>query len=220
MARKRKELFPHVVTSVNEITPGYFTLEFERKFNFIPGQVVAVSLNLQDDPRLYSIASGNQKENMRILFDVYPEGLLTPPLSAANPGDIVLVSEPFGKFTPSATEEWWIATGTGIAPFISVLESGQSIPQKFLHGSRTLDGFLFQDFFKEKLADNYLRFCTQETGDDVIEGRLTHWLNDQDQLPKDMKYFLCGNPDMVVDVRDIVLSKGVDFDHIMAEIYF
>ncbi|GAF05140.1 ferredoxin--NADP reductase [Saccharicrinis fermentans] len=220
MTRKRKELFPHTITSVNEITPGYFTVAFKRQFDFIPGQVVAVSFNNQDDPRLYSIAGGNQNDTMRILFDVYPNGLLTPLLSTAQVGDEILVSEPFGKFTPSTSEEWWIATGTGIAPFVSMLESGIKSPQKFLHGSRTLNHFLFQDLFKEKLKDNYLRFCTKETGPEIIQGRLTHWLKEQDELPKNFKYYLCGNPDMVVEVRDIILSKGVEFENIMAEIYF
>ncbi len=220
MPRKRKELFSHKVTTVKEIVPGYFTLEFERKFDFIPGQVVAVALHEGDDPRLYSIASGNKKDPMRILFDVFPQGLLTPPLSRLKPGDELLVSEPFGKFTPSAKAEWWIATGTGIAPFVSMVESGVDIPKKLLHGSRTLEHFLFQDSFKAHVGDNYLRFCTKEKGDGAIEGRLTNWLSEQTDLPKDVNFFLCGNPEMVVEVRDIILSKGVAFENIMAEIYF
>ncbi len=220
MTRKRKELFPHKVTAVTEITTNYFTLEFDREFDFDPGQVVAISLQLDDDPRLYSIASGNKKNIMRILFDVYPDGKLTPPLSILKPGDEILVSKPFGKFTPSKDNEWWIATGTGIAPFISMLESGMDLPQKILHGSRTLSLFLFQELFKKKLGEDYLRFCTKENGDNVIEGRLTNWLKSQTELPKDVKFYLCGNPEMVVEVRDIVLSKGVDFENIMAEIYF
>lgn len=220
MARKRKELFPHQITAVKEIVPGYFTLEFERKFDFIPGQVVAVALNHHDDPRLYSIASSHKKDSMRILFDVFPQGLLTPSLSMLKQGDELLVSEPFGRFTPSGKEEWWIATGTGIAPFVSMVESGLDIPKKLLHGSRTLAHFLFQDIFKEHLGGNYLRFCTKEKGDGVIEGRLTNWLKEQVELPKDVNFFLCGNPEMVVEVRDIILSKGVAFENIMAEIYF
>jgi len=220
MPRKRKELHLHKVSRVTEITSGYFTLEFNRKFDFVPGQVVAISIDLSNDPRLYSIASGNKSDTMRILFDVYPDGLLTPPLSELKAGDEIYVSEPFGKFTPSEKDEWWIATGTGIAPFVSMVESGMVLPKKLLHGSRTLSLFLFQELFKEKLGERYLRFCTKENSDEVIEGRLTQWLKEQKELPKDVKFYLCGNPEMVVEVRDIVLSKGVDFENVMAEIYF
>ena len=220
MTRKQKELFPHKVISVKEIVPGYFILEFERKYEFVPGQVVAVALSQDDEPRLYSVAGGNKKEQMRVLFDVKPEGQLTPPLSIVNVGEHILVSEPFGKFVPSGDDEWWIATGTGIAPFVSMLESGVKLPDKMLHGSRTLEKFLFQDLFKEKLGEDYLRFCTRENSPDVMEGRLTDWLKRQEGLPMDVKFYLCGNPEMVVEVRDIVLSKGVPFENIMAEIYF
>ncbi len=220
MGRKRKELFKHKIISINEITTGYFTLCFEKKFDFIPGQVVAISLNTEDDPRLYSIASGNNQSFMCILFDLKPEGALTPQLINLTPNDEILVSEPFGEFTTFNTNEWWIATGTGIAPFVSMIESDNQLPKKLLHGSRTLNQFLFQKLFKAELGDNYLRFCTKEIGENVINGRLTNWLSSQNTLPSDVKYFLCGNPDMVVEVRDIILSKGVNFENIMAEIYF
>ncbi|SMO66091.1 ferredoxin--NADP+ reductase/benzoate/toluate 1,2-dioxygenase reductase subunit [Saccharicrinis carchari] len=220
MSRKRKELFPHKITSVTEILPGYFTIEFQRRFDFIPGQVVAISLNLEDEPRLYSIASDNKQDTMRILFDVLPQGLLTPPLSKMKPGDELLVSAPFGRFTPSDKEEWWIATGTGIAPFVSMVESGLELPRQLLHGSRTLSHFLFQDIFQERLGERYLRFCTKEQAKGIVEGRLTSWLREQTELPCQVNYFLCGSPEMVVEVRDIILSKGVAYEHIMAEIYF
>ena len=220
MARKQKELFRHKVLDVKEITSGYFTVYFERMFDFVPGQVVAISINKQNEPRLYSIASGNSAKHMKILFDVKPDGLLTPALSKLKPNDEILVSEPFGKFVSSNKNEWWIATGTGIAPFISMLESGLKLPKKLLHGSRVLNQFLYQDLFKDKLETNYVRFCTKEKGDGVVEGRLTSWLSKQEVLPTDIKYYLCGNPDMVVEVRDIILNKGVDFENIMAEIYF
>ena len=220
MTRKKKELFEHTINGISEIVPGYFTLSFERQFDFTPGQVVAISLNADDEPRLYSIASGNKSGDMRILFDVNPDGKLTPPLSKSKVGDKIFVSEPFGKFITSGDDEWWIATGTGIAPFVSMLESGVKLPKKLLHGSRTLNNFLFQELFHERLKDHYLRFCTQEKGSGVIEGRLTNWLKEQEHLPMNTKFYLCGNPEMVVEVRDIVLSKGVNFENVMAEIYF
>jgi ferredoxin-NADP reductase len=208
------------VISVEEIIPGFYTLTFKRQFDFVPGQVVALGINTSHDPCLYSIASGNQKEYMRILFDVKTNGFLTPQLIQLKPRDLIYVSEPFGEFTPSDKNEWWIATGTGIAPFISMVESGIKLPDKLLQGARILNQFLFQDLFIKKLKDKYLRFCTREQGEGVILGRLTEWLNTQNDLLQNIKYYLCGNPDMVVDVRDIILDNGVDFENIMAEIYF
>jgi len=182
--------------------------------------VIALAIDQEHDPRLYSIASGTNDVGFSILFDIIDEGFLTPKLIELKPGDTVYVSEPFGKFIPENNDMWWLATGTGIAPFISMIKSGIKLPEKLIHGSRTLDHFLFQDLFKEYLGDKYLRFCTTEASPEVYSGRMTEWLKNQTDLPKDIKYYLCGNPNMVVEVRDLILSKEVDFNNIMAEIYF
>ncbi len=220
MPRKKKELFSHQVTALKHITGEVYTLSFRRHFNFIPGQVVAVAIHQNDDPRLYSIASGKDEDDMRILFDIKADGFLTPKLKELKVGEEIFISEPFGNFVPSGKDEWWVATGTGIAPFVSMVLSGCDLPQKLIHGSRTLSYFLYQDLLKDRLSVDYMRFCTREEGPDIISGRLTHWLKQQISLPENIKYYLCGNPEMVVDVRDIILSKGIDFENIMAEIYF
>ena len=56
--------------------------------------------------------------------------------------------------------------------------------------------------------------------ENVYFGRLTNWLKEQKELPLDIKYYLCGNPEMVVEVRDILVSKGISFNNIISEIYF
>ncbi len=220
MSRKQIQLTAHKVSGVENVVNNVYILKFEKQFNFIPGQVVAIGIDEEHEPRLYSIASGINGDEMKVLFDVYPDGFLTPRLSQLKKGDVIFVSEPFGKFVASGGEEWWIATGTGIAPFVSRLESDLQPPQKLLHGSRLLDHFYYQDFLHHKLSSKYYRFCTKESSSDVISGRLTNWLKEQKTLPKGIKYYLCGNPEMVVEVRDIILSKGVEFENIMAEIYF
>ncbi len=220
MARKQIELFRHKVTSVKEVAEGYYMLFFGRQFNFQAGQVVALAINHNHDPRLYSIATSESSDEMGILFDIKPDGFLTPQLALLENGAEILVSKPFGEFVSTNEHQWWIATGTGIAPFLSMLSSGKKLPDKFLHGARYLNQFLFSDLFEDKLNSDYLRFCTQEEADDVYHQRLSEWIGDQKVLPEQIKYYLCGNPNMVVDVRDLILSKGVKFENVMAEIYF
>ncbi|WP_462318478.1 FAD-binding oxidoreductase [Marinilabilia sp.] len=220
LKRKQKPLFPTKVVDNKEIAPGIFTLETEKKFDFIPGQVVAVALSAREEPRLYSIASGKQNEHIRLLFDINPDGLLTPRLSKLNPGGEILMSEPFGRFLGSEEPAWWIATGTGIAPFISMAESGFSNNKTLLHGARKPSDFWFSDLFVQNLKTNYHRFATRESGPGIMDGRLSHWLNMQTNLPNNIKYYLCGNANMVIEVRDILVSKGIPFENVIAEIYF
>lgn len=79
--------------------------------------------------------------------------------------------------------------------------------------------FYFQDEFLDCLGESYIRCCSQETGDGLFSGRLTQWLREQ-VLPSEISFFLCGSVEMVVETRDILISKGVDIDNIMSEVYF
>lgn len=220
LSRRRKEVFPVKILSNTEISPQVFVLEMEKKFNFKAGQVVAAAMHPDHDLRLYSIASGTQDSTLKLLFDVNPDGELTPPMSKMKGGDTLYISEPFGRFTRTPAGSWWIATGTGIAPFVSMAHSDETEDITLLQGARKLNQFYFSELFKEKLGDRYLRFCTTESHPDVYSGRLTNYLKESNDLTPSRKYYLCGNSSMVVEVRDILLNKGVPFEHIIAEIYF
>ena len=217
---KRKELNPVKVLDNQILSEGIHYISIEKPFQFKAGQVIAIAMNPKDEPRLYSIASGVNKPYISILFDIKPEGELTPPLSQVKKDDTLYISEPFGKFLCLHQPATWIATGTGIAPFISLTESGQTNHITLLHGARTIDKFFFQELFEEVLGDKYLRFCTTESNNKIIEGRLTTYLKEKAQLPTDNKYYLCGSSQMVIDVREILIDKGIPFDNIIAEIYF
>jgi ferredoxin--NADP+ reductase len=180
--RKQKELYPTKIIRKAELATGVFTLETERKFKFIPGQVVAVALDKYQEPRLYSIASGNNSDHIRLLFDINPGGELTPKLAKLNPGDKLLMSAPFGRFLGTTEPAWWIATGTGVAPFVSMAESGLSSNKTLLHGARTASEFWYSEYFLKKMEENYRRFATRENGPAIQSGRLTHWLKVQTNL--------------------------------------
>ncbi len=80
-----------------------------------------------------------------------------------------------------------------------------------IHGGRTADSFFyfFSDELNAILGDKYLRCCSQEENEVFYNGRLTNWLREQKEIPKDQNYYLCGSAEMVVEVRDILISKGV-----------
>ncbi len=59
-----------------------------------------------------------------------------------------------------------------------------------------------------------------EEGPGLISGRITTFIKESDEIKPENKYYLCGNADMVVEVRQLLLTRGVPFDNIIAEIYF
>lgn len=203
-----------------EIAPGVHLLRVARQGDFKPGQVVGVALEAAMPPRLYSIASGTCDEGLELLFDVAPEGLLSPRLARLRAGDSLLCSPPFGTFTGGREPAWWIATGTGVAPFRSMLRSGLGSGKRLIHGARTAAGFYFADEFDSALGSAYVRCCSGAAVREAYPGRLTAYLAGLALIPRDIAYFLCGSAEMVTTVRDFLLARGVPYGHILSEIYF
>jgi len=208
------------VSMLKEIAPGVYLLAFTRYFDFIPGQVVAINDGIEQSPRLYSISSGHADPEVKILFNIKEDGFLTPRLSKCNAGDRILVSRPFGNFTCKEEDAWWIAAGTGIAPFVSMILSGKGKHNTLIHGGRTLNSFYFQEEIAKRMGTNYIRCCSAEHGNGVYEGRLTQYLSEQPYLPHNKKYYICGRSEMVVETRDLLINKGIPFENITSEIYF
>jgi len=181
---------------------------------------VAIDLVPDGQPRLYSIASGENEKYVDILFDEKPAGNLTPYLSKLNSNDTIYVSEPFGTFTTTGRKAFWIASGTGVAPFVSMARSGLAVDKILIHGGRLDENFYFSDVLESLITDGYVRCCSQQQDTQNYNGRLTVWLIDNQNLPTNCPYYLCGSPEMVVQVRDILIEKGIPFQNIISETYF
>lgn len=203
-----------------ELSPGVHLISWKRTHEFEPGMVVKVTVNNEIVPRIYSICSGNLEDEIKILFHIQEDGLLTPRLALLQEGMTLWVSEPYGRFLDQNSPAWWIATGTGIAPFYSMFRSGITQNRTLIHGVRSLDRFYFEDEFRQGIPGNYIRCCAHEPSEDVFPGRVTHYLEQVDELPADIYYYLCGKALMVVEVRDLLIARGVPYENILSEIYF
>jgi ferredoxin--NADP+ reductase len=214
------ELFAVKVIDNVAISPGVFLISWRQDGTFIPGQVVRVSIDRLQPPRIYSVCGGNLDEKISILFNIKEDGYLTPRLAATIPGDGLLVSKPYGSFHSDHSPAFWIATGTGIAPFYSMFQSGLSDHKVLIHGARHLNQFYFEDELEWAMGDNYVRCCSREQACNVFPGRITNYLLEMNHFPKDYKYYLCGKSLMVVEVRDLLIANGIPYENIYAEIYF
>jgi ferredoxin/flavodoxin---NADP+ reductase len=213
-------LSPVRITDNAELSPGVFLISWKRTTSFTPGQVIKITTNHEMLPRIYSICSGNQDEKMSVLFDIKTDGFLTPQLAKIRAGMELLVSKPYGSYTCDQSPAYWIATGTGIAPFYSMFRSGLGVMKILIHGARLLNQFFFEEELERKMGRNYIRCCSNEQSSKVFKGRITDYLSQMESLPKDFKYYLCGGGTMVIDVRDLLIEKGIPFGNILSEIYF
>jgi len=203
-----------------EIAEGVYLFSFRRDFDFKAGQVIGISIEKEGPRRLYSICSGEQEEEVKILYNVVNEGYLTPRLSDLSEGDTIWITEPRGEFLYDPAPAVWIATGTGIAPYYSMLRSGKYANKTLIHGERYLERFYFYDDFSALLGEDYIRCCSGEDAAGVFGGRVTDYLEEISELPSGYKYYLCGRAEMVVETRDLLIARGIPFNHIISEIYF
>lgn len=203
-----------------EIAGGAWILSVDRDFAFVPGQVLGLTVDPELPARLYSICSAMNNPQARILYSVAPQGKLTPRLASLKPGDPIYISSPQGNFRAREGRGFWLAAGTGIAPFVAMAESGLAAGKTLVHGARKPDGFYFSALFSQLPGLTYVRCCSQSAPAGVWNGRLTHWLSCQETLDPSASYLLCGSAEMVVNTRDMLISKGIPFEQIEAEIYF
>lgn len=105
------------------LTHNTYLLQTTKNIEFTAGQFVAIGLGKPEQDRLYSIASGQDEPTLTFLYEVVPGGVLTNQLCRLRKGDQITVSQAMGSFLPTHKKAFWIATGTGIAPFIAMLKS-------------------------------------------------------------------------------------------------
>jgi ferredoxin--NADP+ reductase len=220
MTTHPEELYKVTLTRHDEISLGVFVIGFKRQHDFKPGQAIKLGIDSETPPRIYSICSGTTDDELCVLFNIKADGFLTPKLAELNVGDTVYASAPYGTFLGTNDPAWWIATGTGIAPFRSMLRSGQGKNKVLIHGVRHLNQFYFDDEITKPLGKNYHRCCSAETGDGIYAGRVTGFLAEQDQPPQELHYYICGQATMAVETRDLLIERGIPFGNIITEIYF
>jgi ferredoxin--NADP+ reductase len=203
-----------------ELAPDTFVLTLRQSQPFAPGQTIKLALDLMTPPRIYSLCSGPDAHHHQGLFNIQPGGQLPPAMARLQAGDTIYASAPYGAFVDKDAPAWWIATGTGIAPFRSMVRGGLRKNKTLIHGARDAEGFCFGDELADALGNRYHRCCSGEASAGCLDGRVTDFLSRQATLATDHAYYLCGSEVMVVAVRDLLIARGIPFTRIISEIYF
>lgn len=210
----------HIVTAVHRVNDDLFELVVERnELEFIPGDCAAIYTDTGKS-RPYSIASGSRENELRFVVRMMEGGEVSPWLMARVPGDSIRVTPPFGWFRPGQDigdlPFVFIATGTGIAPFISYMETFEKPPEQCLYGvRREADAIGFsslQTFCSTQLA------VSRETTDHH-HGRVTDLLGSL-PLEADTHYYCCGLESMVNEVSEWLQENGVGLMQIHREVFF
>lgn len=210
------------VIDCREVGDGLFELSIERLgLSFVPGDCVALFGPAGHVSRPYSLASGTDEPVLRFLIRRMPDGEVSPFLCSRRPGDAVRISAPFGWFRPGARADErpfvFMATGTGIAPFLSYLRSpGARRPAAFRYGCRTASDLVEAEWLRAAFGAEC--YVSRESAEGCRRGRIT---DDLERLPVgDVDYYLCGLDAMIEQVSRFLRAHGVPAIRIHRECFF
>ncbi|WP_413501234.1 ferredoxin--NADP reductase [Psychrobacter maritimus] len=193
----------------------------------------------EDIFRAYSIVSSPFDEVLEFFSIVIPDGAFTSQLQHLEVGDELLLNTmPFGFLTlaryqkPLPKDLWLLATGTGLAPFLSMLQDLKTWEDYehiiLAYSARSTEELAYIDKIESlqedfgSLVDNpakliFIPIVTREPVEGALTERLPKLLLDGAlqaragiALDVDSTHvMLCGNPDMVEDTKEMLKSLGL-----------
>jgi CDP-4-dehydro-6-deoxyglucose reductase, E3 len=218
------------VSRVKDLTHDVRELELSLlapgAIDFKAGQWISLEVRhprlKQHVPRQYSIASPpSQYYQINLLFNRIPDGPGSNYLFSLHEGDPITFQGPNGSFflqEKPGRDLVFVATGTGIAPFRSMLSTLLEQPEAgtltLYWGLRSQRDLYYQKEL-EALAGRHPNFSflttlsRPENGWNGSTGRVTTLVENNIASVSNVTFFLCGNGGMIRDTTEIVRKKGL-----------
>tara|TARA_Y100000385_G_scaffold149694_1_gene155193 strand:+ start:4466 stop:5209 length:744 start_codon:yes stop_codon:yes gene_type:complete len=215
-------------------TENLFSLKIDAPIEkFKAGQFTSLGLDFEGEriARPYSFLSAPGKQPIEFFFYTAIDGVLSNAMTNLKFGDKIFVKrEANGFFTleevPGGETLWLLATGTGIAPYFSILETEEPWRRfkkiVLVHAVRGAADLRYQNLinkFSDTFHDRFIfrPFVSRESSATALPGRIPAAIIDG-MLEKsvgielsadDSQIMLCGNPDMITDSITALKSKGL-----------
>jgi ferredoxin-NADP reductase len=227
-------------------TLSYFTVRFDGDpVPFEPGQYMTIGVMADGKlwQRPYSVASAptTTANGYEFYVRLVPIIRFTTLLWRLEPGHQMRMAGPKGKFLLEPTDNrthLFVSTGTGIAPFISMIRETMAVkkPRKtvVLHGVSYADELGYRDILDgwERDGAYPVRYVptisrpgdprnagwTGRTG--RVEGVIGDVCRDLGLRPERTVVYICGNPDMILNVERVLMGRGFPEFHVKKELYW
>jgi ferredoxin--NADP+ reductase len=218
-------------------TQALFSLRVQcPALQFEAGQFVRIGLDMEEGnagsriARPFSFVNAPDDPVLEFYGVVVPEGPLSPRLARLKAGDTLIVADnPAGWLIlselPPAGELWLVATGTGIAPFLSMLRTAapwQRYQRVILvHGVRRAEELVYRELIEDLARRHagrltYVRFVSREELPGALHGRIPAAVADgrleaaaAPISPERSQFMLCGNPEMLRDMQAALVARGL-----------
>ncbi|HVC42044.1 MAG TPA: 1,2-phenylacetyl-CoA epoxidase subunit PaaE [Candidatus Saccharimonadales bacterium] len=245
---RRATIHPLRVKAVEPLTEDAVVIEFEippeleGEFAFTHGQHVSLRCEAAGDDtrRSYSICSAAGSGRLRVAVKRLPGGIFSGfAMEQLRAGDIIEVVTPIGHFnTPldphHAISYAMIAAGSGIAPILSNLTTILAVePQSsvtLIYGNRTVRDIMFLEELedlKNRYPERFALYHVLSREEQEVPlfhghidaGRLNLFLEQLVRPENIDEWLLCGPREMIESARTVLRERGVDGDHVHAELF-
>jgi CDP-4-dehydro-6-deoxyglucose reductase, E3 len=214
------------IITKNQLTKTVYFVQYElitpKELDFVAGQTFMLTV-APDARRAMSIASPPQNKNIiDSMQDVSPMGVGSKWLLDRKVGDTVEMTAPLGRFVidkESQHKNVMLATGTGIAPFRSMLLDSQSglASQKEISlywGLRYEDDiYLIDEINVLLLKYNNFKFnlviSKPAESWQGLRGHVTEHVMLSEKNLKNCDFYLCGNKAMITEMQEKLTASGV-----------
>jgi CDP-4-dehydro-6-deoxyglucose reductase len=221
--------------SSREVAPNTRHFEFEAidwDCRFVPGQFVSLTQKIAGNSitRAYSIASPPNGSRFALCANLVPEGHFSPFLFGLDIGGEIEFKGPYGAFIlrRPVADSLFVATGTGIAPFRSIIHRGlREHPDRhftLIFGVRYEQTLLYNDEWVSLAgSEPNFSYAPTLTRPSPSWGGLTGRVHDHvisalgDR--RDIDVYICGLREMVNELRTRLKALGLDRKRTIFERY-
>ena len=215
-----------------------FTATRNPAFRFESGQFTMIGLQVEGKPlvRAYSMVSPHYDDKLEFFSIKVPDGPLTSRLQHIREGDRILVGKkPVGTLLLDnllpGERLYLLATGTGLAPFMSLIRDPETYERfdkvVLVHGCRQVAELAYgetitqalpeDEYLGELISEKMIYYPTVTREPFQNRGRVTDLIA-SGQLSADLglpsldvagdRVMLCGSPQMLGDMKALLLSRG------------
>ena len=233
------------ISKITQLTTSSVMITFEvpellkKVFHFEAGEYLTLQKTIGGEKvrRAYSICSGVNESELSVAVKRVPNGVFsTYATTQLKAGDVLEVMPPMGSFVFfydifGNRDIMLFSAGSGVTPMMSIAKTALSktnIKVVFVYGNKSKEEALFFDEIEALRIQYPERFLvhyafSQQPWGDHYTGRINDRIvNEIFAKYKDLnwgRYYACGPTELVKNLREILLLRGIDKDRIFTELF-